>query len=146
MGEVGNSECFHRLSFGIGVAVMKPLEWVGASLDDLRALPKEVRQEAGFSIHLAQTGGRALNAVPMVGFGSAKVLEVLMPSRGNTYRAVYTVKFKLAVYVLHVFQKKSKTGKKTPATDIALIKRNLKIAERHYTQNYEGAIAREAEK
>ena len=93
---------------------MKPLFWIGSSRRDLREFPEDVRYEAGFSLHLAQKGDKAINAVPMMGFGSAKVLEVVIDSMGNTYRAVYTVKFAKAVYVLHAFQKKSRKGIATP--------------------------------
>ena len=115
---------------------MKPLNWVGSSLDDLRTFPIDVRKEAGYCIHLAQLGDKALNAVPMVGFGGAKVLEVVINDDGNTYRAVYTVKFAKAVYVLHVFQKKSRKGISTPKPDLDLIHRRLSNAEKHYRENY----------
>ena len=115
---------------------MKPLNWIGSSQDDLREFPPDVRREAGYSIHLAQKGAKALNAVPMVGFGSAKVLEVVINDDGNTYRAVYTVKFAKAVYVLHAFQKKSRKGISTPKPDLDLIHRRLSAAEKHYNENY----------
>ncbi len=116
---------------------MKPLLWMGSSLADLCSFPRDVRKEAGYSIHLAQLGDKALNAVPMVGFGSAKVLEVVINSDGDTFRAVYTVKFAKAVYVLHAFQKKSKKGISTPKPDIDLIHRRLMNAENHYQRNYD---------
>ena len=112
---------------------MKPLFWIGSSRNDLCEFPEDVRREAGFSLHLAQKGDKALNAVPMTGFGSAKVLEVVIDNRGNTYRAVYTVKFAKAVYVLHAFQKKSRKGIATPKPDIDLIRRRLAAAEHDYT-------------
>ncbi|MBR0930651.1 type II toxin-antitoxin system RelE/ParE family toxin [Bradyrhizobium diazoefficiens] len=116
---------------------MKPLHWIGSSLKDLRDMPEGVRQEAGFAIHMAQKGDKAANAIPLVGFGSAKVLEVVIDDDGDTYRAVYTVKFAQAVYALHVFQKKAKKGIKTPLHDINLVKARLKAAELHYKENYE---------
>jgi phage-related protein len=115
---------------------MKPLNWVGSSQDDLHEFPPDVRREAGYCIYLAQKGDKALNAVPMVGFGGAKVLEVVIDDDGNTYRAVYTVKFAKAVYVLHAFQKKSRKGISTPKPDLDLIRRRLANAEKHYRQNY----------
>jgi phage-related protein len=118
---------------------MKPLHWIGSSLKDLRDMPEDVRQEAGFAIYMAQKGDKAASAIPMVGFGSAKVLEVVIDEDGDTYRAVYTVKFARAVYALHVFQKKAKKGIKTPQHDIDLIKTRLKAAEAHYKENYEKA-------
>ena len=92
----------------------KQLEWIGSSKKDLKALPEEVIDVFGYALHLAQTGGRHAQAKPLQGFGSAGVLEVVEDWRGNTYRAVYTVRFEQRVYVLHVFQKKSKSGIATP--------------------------------
>lgn len=116
---------------------MKPLHWIGSSKKDLCEFPEDVRQEAGYSIHLAQCGEKALNAVPMLGFGSAKVLEVVIDNDGNTFRAVYTVKFPKAVYVLHSFQKKSRKGISTPRPDISTIQIRLNAAETHYHDKYE---------
>ena len=116
---------------------MKPLNWMGSSKDDLSKFPPDVRREAGHSIFSAQKGGKAVNAVPMLGFGSAKVLEVVINNDGNTYRAVYTVKFAKAVYVLHAFQKKSRKGIATPQPDLSLIKRRLAGAEKDYKEKYE---------
>ncbi len=120
---------------------MKPLEFVGSSLDDLRKFPDSVRQEAGYSIFLAQQGSKSIDAVPMVGFGSAKVLEVAIDNDGNTFRAVYTVKFAKAVYVLHAFQKKSRKGIATPRPDMELIRLRLGAAEKHYKAVYETGTA-----
>ncbi len=115
---------------------MKPLHWVGSSLKAIRSFPEDVRAEVGYSIYLAQVGDKAANAVPMLGFGSAKVLEVVIDEDGDTYRAVYTVKFRHAVYVLHAFQKKSKKGISTPKPDLDLIKDRLKAAEAHHASTY----------
>ena len=76
----------------------KPLEWIGSSRKDLKALPAEVIDVFGYALHLAQTGGRHAQAKPLQGFGSAGVLEVVEDWRGNTYRAVYTVRFEQRVY------------------------------------------------
>jgi phage-related protein len=115
---------------------LRTLHWVGSSLADLKKLPKDVRAEAGFALYLAQIGMKAGNALPMKGFGGASVLEVVIDERGNTYRAVYTVKFAEAVYVLHVFKKKSKRGIRTPLTDVSAIKGRLKEATLHYHDTY----------
>lgn len=115
---------------------MRPLHWIASTLRCVRSFPEEVRQEVGYAIHLAQSGDKATNAIPMVGFGSSKVLEVVVTYDGDAYRAVYTVKFAKAVYALHAFQKKSHTGSQTPKHDIGLIKRRMKHAEQHYKQNY----------
>jgi phage-related protein len=106
----------------------KPLEWIGSSKKDLKALPDEVVDVFGYALYLAQTGGKHAQAKPLQGFGSAGVLEVVEDWRSNTYRAVYTVQFEERVFVLHVFQKKSKSGIATPKPDIDLIRRRLKIA------------------
>ncbi len=108
----------------------KPLEWIGSSKKDLKALPDEVMDVFGYALFLAQTGGKHDQAKPLRGFGSAGVLEVVEDFRGNAYRAVYTVRFEERVFVLHVFQKKSKTGIATPKSDMDLIRERLKVAAR----------------
>ena len=106
----------------------KPLEWIGSSKKDLKSLPDDVVDVFGYALHLAQAGGRHIQAKPLQGFGSAGVLEVVEDSRGNTYRAVYTIRFGQRVYVLHVFQKKSKSGIATPRPDMDLIRARLQMA------------------
>ena len=106
------------------------LEWVGSSKKDLMALPDEVIDVFGYALHLAQMGQKHEQAKPLRGFGSAGVLEVVEDLRGDTYRAVYTVRFAARVFVLHVFQKKSKSGIATPKADLDLIDKRLKAAER----------------
>ena len=110
----------------------KPLFWIASSRDDLQAFPEEVKDVMGFALYEAQLGGKHVDAKPLKGFGGAGVLEIVEDFSGNTYRAVYTVKFAGAVYVLDAFQKKSKKGAKTPKGDIDRIKGRLKIAEDHY--------------
>ena len=110
----------------------KPLEWVGSSHKDLMALPADVRRLFGFALSLAQAGDRHDAARVLKGFGRAgvlEVLEVLEDDVGGTYRAVYTVKFAEAVFVLHCFQKKSKRGIATPKEDMDIIRARLKLAE-----------------
>jgi phage-related protein len=107
----------------------RPLEWVGSSHKDLMALPADVRQFFGFALSKAQQGGSHSAAKVLKGFGGAGVLEVVEDHAGGTYRAVYTVKFVEAVFVLHCFQKKSKHGIATPKEDMEIIKSRLKIAE-----------------
>jgi len=107
---------------------LRPLEWIGGSKKDLMALPDEVVNVFGYALYLAQAGGKHAQAKPLRGFGSAGVLEVVEDWRGNTYRAVYTVRFAVRVFVLHVFQKKSKSGIATPKPDLDLIKERLKVA------------------
>ena len=92
-------------------------------------MPDDVKDVFGYAIDLAQTGGKHVDAKPLSGFGSAGVLEVVDDFQGDTYRAVYTVRFSGWVYVLHCFQKKAKSGIKTPQMDIDLIKARLKTAQ-----------------
>lgn len=94
-------------------------------------MPPEVVDVFGFALHLAQQGGKHPQAKPLKGFGSAGVLEVVEDNDGSTYRAVYTVRFCNAVYVLHCFQKKSHRGIETPKQDMDLIRDRLKLAQHH---------------
>ncbi|MGI8490103.1 type II toxin-antitoxin system RelE/ParE family toxin [Pectobacterium sp. S5] len=110
---------------------MKSLYWVGSSKKDLQSLPADVQDVFGYALHVAQTGGKHTQAKPLKGFGGAGVLEVVEDYIGDTYRAVYTVKFGEAVYVLHVFQKKSSSGIATPKPDMNTILERLKTAENH---------------
>ena len=107
----------------------RPLEWIGSSYKDLVALPEEVRRLFGFALSLAQAGDKHDSAKVLKGFGGAGVLEVVEDDEAGTYRAVYTVKFTEAVFVLHCFQKKSKRGIATPKEDMDIIHARLKIAE-----------------
>jgi len=107
----------------------KPLQWIGSSHKDLMALPANVRQFFGFALSLAQSGDKHEAAKVLQGFGGAGVLEVVEDDVGGTYRAVYTVKFAEAVFVLHCFQKKSKRGVATPKEDMDIIHARLKVAQ-----------------
>ena len=111
------------------VSKEKPLEWIGSSHKDLMALPADVRRFFGYALSLAQAGDQHDAAKVLKGIGSAGVLEVVEDDAGGTYRAVYTVKFEAAVFVLHCFQKKSKRGIATPKEDINIIRARLKLAE-----------------
>lgn len=111
---------------------IKPIIWVASTKRDLRLLEDEVKDEVGHALFLAQIGGKSEKAKPFKGFGSAAVLEIVEYNKGGTYRAVYTVKFKEVIAVLHVFQKKSTHGIKTPKQDIELIKNRYKLAEKEY--------------
>ena len=107
----------------------KPLQWIGSSHKNLMALPANVRRLFGFALSLAQAGDRHDAAKVLKGFGGAGVLEVVEDDVGGTYRAVYTAKFAEAVFVLHCFQKKSKSGITTPKEDMDIIHARLKTAE-----------------
>lgn len=113
---------------------LKPLHWVPSSYEDLVACPREVQQFVGLALMLAQAGGKHPLAKPLKGFKGAGVLEIVNDHDGDTYRAVYTVRFPNAVYVLHVFQKKAKQGIKPPKHVIELIKARLEIARRDYRE------------
>ena len=93
------------------------------------ALPVEVRKFFGHALDFAQRGDQHEAAKVMKGFGGAGVLEVVESDIGGTYRAVYSVKFDEAVFVLHCFHKKSKSGIATPKSDMNIINARLKIAE-----------------
>jgi phage-related protein len=108
----------------------KPLVWIGSSKRDLMALPVPIRKFFGHALDFAQHGDTHEAAKVLKGFGGAGVLEIVEDSRGGTYRAVYTIKFKEAVFVLHVFQKKSKQGIATPKPDLDIIRERLKVAEK----------------
>lgn len=112
-------------------STVKPLEWVGSSKKDLLAMPSDVVDVFGYALHLAQNGGKHFHSKPLKGFGSAGVLEVVEDDDGSTYRAVYTVKFENAVYVLHCFQKKSHKGIATAKQDMDLIRDRLTQAHQH---------------
>ena len=111
---------------------MRPLRWIASSRKDLKHLPNKVQDYFGYALFLAQEGGKADSAKVLKGFGSAGVLELVENLAGNTYRAVYTVRFKEAIYVLHVFQKKSKRKIATPKQEIDLIKERLRQAQEDY--------------
>jgi len=109
---------------------LKPVVWVGSTRNDLRAFPDPVQDHMGYAIYVAQRGGKHRAARVLSGFGGAGVLEVVKDFRGDTFRAVYTLRYAGAVYVVHVFQKKSKTGRETARRDIELIERRLREAEK----------------
>ena len=110
----------------------KPVEWVASSYKDYKAFPDPVQDAMGFALYQAQIGGMSNSAKPLKGFGGAGVIEIVEDHDGDTFRAVYTVKFAKVIYVLHAFQKKSRKGIKTPQGDIELIERRLKFVEQDY--------------
>jgi phage-related protein len=107
----------------------KPIRWLGDSRRKIRTFPEDVKDDIGAALFWAQKGSKHPDAKPLSGFGGAGVLEVVEDHDGDTYRAVYTVKFRERIYVLHCFQKKSKRGNQTPPRDIDLIRERLKQAE-----------------
>jgi len=113
----------------------KPLFWVGSSKDDLVAFPEAVQEKIGTALSVAQFGGKHPSAKPWRGEGPG-VFEVMADHRGDTYRAVYTVRFQGVVYVLHAFQKKSPSGIRTSKRDVELIARRLKEAKVDFEVRY----------
>ncbi|OBQ33403.1 MAG: addiction module toxin RelE [Anabaena sp. MDT14b] len=112
----------------------KPLRWIASALNDLKKFPEDVQDVMGYALDLAQHGQKHPNAKPLHGFSGAGVLEIVDDFDGDTYRAIYTVKFEGVIYLLHSFQKKSKHGIATPQQDIELVKKRLKIAQENYLQ------------
>jgi phage-related protein len=112
----------------------KPVRWVGSSKKDLSGFPEAVRRRVGGARWEAQVGRKARYARPLKGFGDAGVLEIVDDFDGDTFRAVCTVRFAKAVYVLHAFQKKSKQGIATSKTELELIDNRLKRARENYKQ------------
>ena len=117
---------------------LKRLVWIASSKKDLLGFPNDTVRDMGYALYLAQCGDKAPEAKPLTGFDGAGVLEVVENEDGDTYRAVYTVKFSDAIYVLNCFQKKSKSGSATPQQDVDLIKSRLKLAEQESSRWQEG--------
>ena len=106
----------------------KPLIWIASSYKDLMELPNEIKRGFGYALSLAQSGLRHPSTKILREFGGSGVIEVIETDEGGTYRAIYTVKFEAAVFVLHCFQKKSKKGIATPKEDMDLVNARLKMA------------------
>jgi phage-related protein len=114
-------------------ASIKPVVWVGPTRKELKEFPRPVQRAIGLALYAAQLGETSPDAKVLKGCGGAGILELVEDHRGDTYRAVYTVRFVTRIYVLHVFQKKSKRGIATPQKEIALIRARLRWAEQLYT-------------
>jgi len=113
----------------------RPLYWVGSSKADLLKFPEEVVDDIGYALGVVQYGGHPPSAKPWKGLGPG-VSEIVEDDRSGTYRAVYTVRFRKAVYVLHAFQKKSPSGVRTARTDVKLIEDRLAAARDDYQERY----------
>jgi phage-related protein/predicted XRE-type DNA-binding protein len=126
----------------------KELVWIASSRRNMRALPKKVRRIFGLALFAVRIGETPPIAKSLKGFGGSGVLELIENDQGGTYRAIYTVRYATAVYVLHVFQKKSKRGKATPPQDIELVASRLKRSEEMHFSGDEGrpAMKRDHEK
>ncbi len=110
-------------------ASFKPVMWVGSSRKDLREFPEPVQDRIGYAPYVAQRGGKHRDAKALTGFGGAGVVEIIEDYRGDTFRAIYTLRYAGAVYVLHAFQKKSESGRETPRREMELIQQRLREAE-----------------
>jgi phage-related protein len=108
---------------------LKPVIWIASSRRDFRELPDDVKSMMGYALYVAQQGGKHRDAKPLKGFGGAGVVEIVTDHHGATFRAIYTVRFAKAIYVLHVFQKKAKKGRATPKIEMKLIEQRLREAE-----------------
>jgi phage-related protein len=113
----------------------KPLHWVGSSKKDLLGFPEGVVDNIGYALGVVQLGGHPPSAKPWKGLGPG-VSEIVEHDASGTYRAVYAVRFREAVYVLHVFQKKSPSGIRTALTDVRLVGERLKAAKQDYEERY----------
>jgi phage-related protein len=118
---------------------LRPLLWIASSKRDYREFPARVQYNFGFELFLAQSGQHPPSAKLLKGLGSG-VVELIEDFDGNTYRAVYTVRFREVVYVLHAFKKKSKQGIKTPRSDIELIKQRLRAAGHDHAERFKKEI------
>ena len=117
--------------------IQTPLHWVGSAKIDFMEFPEEVRGDMGYALGVAQLGGKHPNAKPWKGEGPG-VLEMVERHDGDTYRAIYTVRFAGVIYVLHAFQKKSPSGIRTAKTDVDLVSDRLKRAKADYEANRNG--------
>ena len=113
----------------------KPLHWVGSSKKDFLGFPETIVDDIGYALGAVQLGGHPASAKPWKGLGSG-IFEIVEDDRSGTYRAVYTVRFRKAVYVLHAFQKKSPSGIRTVQSDVALVAKRLKAAKDDYEVRY----------
>jgi phage-related protein len=119
---------------------LKELDWIASTRKDMQALPRSVQRVFGYALYAAQCGEKPPEAKPLKGFGGAGVLELIEDYKGDTYRAVYTVRFARKIYVLHVFQKKAKCGVTTPKQELDLIRDRLKRAESLYAGRHKEVL------
>lgn len=113
---------------------VRPVRWVGSSQKDVRAFPRPVRLDIGAALYAAQKGETDPAAKALTGFGGRSVMEIVTPYRGDTWRTIYTVRIQDVVYVLHAFQKKSKSGIATPKRELELVRQRLAEAERDHRE------------
>lgn len=121
------------MSDSLATPAEKPVHWIGSSKKDLLAFPRQVVSDMGYALGLAQLGGKHPDAKPWKGQGPG-VFEIVESYEGDSYRAIYTVRFEDVIYVLHAFQKKSPKGIKTGQRDVDLVAKRLRIAQEDYSQ------------
>ncbi|MCE5317240.1 MAG: type II toxin-antitoxin system RelE/ParE family toxin [Parachlamydia sp.] len=114
----------------------RDLIYLGSTEKDAKRLPDEVRELFAYALAVALTGGQHENAKPLKGFNGRSTMEVVDDYLNNTFREVYTIRYEEAIYVLHIFKKKSKKGIATPKADIELIQQRLKWAEAIHRKKY----------
>lgn len=107
---------------------MKDIRWAGSSKEDLSSFPEDVKEVFGFGLFQVQNGQTPVASKPLKGNLSG-VYELKENYAGGTYRTVYIAKLETAVYVLHCFQKKAKSGIATPQKEIDLIAKRLQCAK-----------------
>ena len=117
-------------------ARMRAIHWVASSKKDLKEMPLKIRERFGFGLYQVQLGRRPENSKILRGFGSSNVSELITEIEDGTFRAVYTIEFENAIFVLHVFQKKSKSGIETPKKEKELINNRIKLAQQEWRQIY----------
>lgn len=117
---------------------MKKVIWVGSSYENFMEFPHEVRHATGYALYQAQLGKKHEHTKVLSGMGSAGVMEIRENDRNGTYRVVYTVEMKDFVFVLHAFQKKSKSGIATPKQELELLKNRIRDAKALYKSLQEG--------
>jgi phage-related protein len=100
---------------------MKNLTWLADSRSRVKLFPARVREDIGYALYAAQPGETSVKAKPLHGF-SENVMEISAYDASGAYRAVYTVSIGDAIYVIHAFQKKSKSGIATPKPDLDLVR------------------------
>lgn len=113
---------------------MKKLIWVGSSYENLKEFPPSVKNAVGYALFFAQSGKKHPHAKVLSGMGNASVIEIRENDLSGTYRLIYTVEIEDYVFVLHSFQKKSKSGIATPKKDLEMVKNRLKEAKVLYNE------------
>lgn len=110
------------------VVPLRPVLWIGSSLKDVKSMPEKVKKEIGHSLREIQKNRDPGNTKPLKHLSEPGISEIVVDEREGTFRAVYTIEFKDAIAVLHVFQKKSKAGIETPRKEIDLVIQRVKLA------------------